>query len=172
MAAQRVLADEHTKFTILTTAPADPSAPTVTELNAGIDASCLVFADDFRWTATDSEKVGERRLCEGTAAQSNGISNYDVGFTAWRWFDSTTGAVDATADELFEAVKVKNTTLWGYVRRNGKAHDADWAADDEFALGGEVLTDTPQTDGTGFIKYRIPLSAQAMTDFGTVGAGA
>lgn len=171
MPAQRVLADEHTKFTILTAAPADPNAPTATELNAGIDASCLVFADDFRWTATDSEKVGERRLCEGTAAQSNGISNYDVGFSAWRWFDSATGAVDPTADELFEAVKVKNTTVWGYVRRSGKEYSAPWATGDEFALGGEVLTDTPQSDGTGFIKYRIPLAAQSMEDFGTV-AGA
>lgn len=172
MAAVRVLADEHIKFTILTAAPADPSAPTATELNAGIDASCLVFADDFRWTATDSERVGERALCESTAAEAPGISNYDLAFTAWRYFDDTTGAPDPTADSLFQAVKEKGTELYGYVRRTGKRHDAAWASGDEIQLGGRFTTDTPQTDGTGFVKYRIPTLPQAMHDFIEVAAGA
>lgn len=169
MAAVRVLADEHIKFTVLTAEPADPAAPTATELNAGIDASCLVFADDFRWTAADSERVGERALCESTAAESPGISNYDLSFTAWRYFDSVTGAPDATADELFDAVKVKGTELWGYVRRTGKLYSAVWATGDEIQLGGRFTTDTPQTEGTGFIKYRIPTLPQAMNDFIAVG---
>ena len=172
MAVQRVLADEHIKFTILTAAPANPTAPTAAELNAGIDASCLVFADDFTWTATDSEKVGERALCEATAAESPGISNYDLGFTAWRYFDSTTGAADVAADVLFEAVKVKGTELYGYVRRTGKRHDADWATGDEIQLGGRFSTDTPQALNSGFIKYRIPCDPQAMDDFFAVAAGA
>lgn len=171
MAAVRVLADEHVKFTVLTTKPANPDAPTAAELNAGIDASCLVLADDFTWTATDSERVGERALCESTAAESPGIGNYDVGFTAWRWFDSTTGAVDATADTLFAAVKEKGTQVWAYARRTGKTYSAAWAAGDEIYLGGQVTTDTPQVpDGSGFIKYRIPLMPQAMHDFIAVAA--
>lgn len=172
MAAVRVLADEHIKFTILPDAPANPAAPTAAELNAGIDASCLVFADDFRWTATDSERVGERALCESTAAESPGLSNYDLGFTAWRYFDETTGAPDMTADELFQACKEKGTELHGYVRRTGKRHDAVWATGDEIQLGGRFTTDTPQTDGTGFTKYRIPTLPQAMHDFIAVAAGA
>ena len=36
--AVKSLADGRTKLAILSTAPADPSAPTVTELTAGIDA--------------------------------------------------------------------------------------------------------------------------------------
>jgi hypothetical protein len=172
MPAVRVLADEHIKFTILTTAPEDEAAPTAAELNAGIDASCLVFADDFRWTPTDSERVGERALCESTAAEAPGLSNYDLAFTAWRYFDSVTGAPDMTADELFQAVKVKGTELWGYVRRTGKLHSAVWATGDEIQLGGRFTTDTPQTDGTGFVKYRIPTLPQAMHDFIAVDAGA
>ena len=169
MAAVRVLADEHIKLTMLTAAPADELDPTPTELNAGTDVQCFVFADNFRWTAADSEKVGERALCEATAAESPGIGNYDLAITAWRYFDSTTGAVDAAADSLFQAVKVKGTELWFYARRTGKAHDAAWAAGDEIQLGGRVATDTPQaTDNTGFIKYAIPLSAQAMVDFHNV----
>lgn len=168
MAARRVLADEHIKFTILTTAPAD-LYPTAAELNAGIDASCLVFADDFTWTAADSEAIGERALCEATAATSPGISNYSLGFTAWRYFDETTGQPDPTADALFQAVKVKGTELWGYTRRTGQPYSDDWADGDECQLGGRFITDTPQTVDGGLIKYRIPTMPQAMDDFFEVG---
>lgn len=169
----RVLADEHIKLTVLTTKPADVTAPTATELNAGIDASCLVFADDYTWTATDSERIGERAICEGSASESPGIGNYDLGVTAWRWFDPETGEIDAAADELFAALKEKGTTVWAYERRTGKEHSEDWAAADEIHLGGEVTTDTPQvTENTGFIKYRIPLMSGRMVDFGEVAAGA
>lgn len=173
MPAQRVLADEHIKFTILLTAPANPLAPTPAELNAvgAIDASCLVFADDFTWGATDSEQVGERALCESTAATSPGIANYDLGFTAWRYFDSTTGAPDVTADKLFQAVKVKGTELYGYVRRTGKIHSAAWAATDEIQCGGRFSVDTPQPVQGGYVKYRIPCQAQSMDDFFPVAAG-
>lgn len=173
MPADRVLADEHITLTILTTKPANPLLPTAAELNAvgAINASCLVFADDFAWTATDSERVGERALCETSTSESPGVGNYDLSLTAWRYFDTATGAVDVTADKLFQAVKVKGTRLWGYVRRSGKRYDAAWAATDEFQLGGEIVTDTPQApDNSGYIKYKIPLLAQRMKDFGTVAA--
>lgn len=168
----RVLADERIKLTFLTTQPADVLAPTATELNAGIDASCLVFADDYTWTATDSERIGERALCEGSASESPGIGNYDLGVTAWRWFDPETGEVDAEADVLFEALKRKGVTLWAYERRTGKKHDEDWETGDEIHLGGAVTTDTPQaTENTGFIKYRSVLLSGRMVDFGEVAAG-
>lgn len=167
----RVLADEHVKLSILTTKPADPAAPTAAELNAGIDASCLVLADDFTWTAADSERVGERALCEGSASESPGVGNYTIGLTAWRYYDEATGAIDPSADELFAALKEKGTTAWGYVRRSGKEHTEAWAAADEIPLGGEFVTDTPQVpDGGGFIKYRIPLLPQRMHDFIAVAA--
>jgi anion-transporting ArsA/GET3 family ATPase len=38
MAFARSLAEGHRKVAVLTTAPANPLAPTTTELNAGIDA--------------------------------------------------------------------------------------------------------------------------------------
>lgn len=169
----RVLADEHIKLTFLTEKPADVLAPTATELNGGIDASCLVFADDYSWTAADSERVGERAICEGSASESPGIGNYDLSVTAWRWYDPETGAVDAAADELFEALKVKGTQVWAYERRSGQSHTEDWVGGDEIHLGGAVTTDTPQVpENTGFIKYKIPLMSGQMVDFGTVGTGA
>src|SRR5699024_392786 len=109
--AVKVLADGKIKFTILTTAPADELAPTATELNAGIDASCLVLMENFSWTAADSDRVNEPALCATTNAEAPGRGNSNLAMQAWRWYDPETGAVDAAADELFEAVKVKGTTL-------------------------------------------------------------
>jgi hypothetical protein len=173
MAAVRVLAAEHTKFTILTAAPADPAAPTAAELNAGIDVSCKVFADDFKWTASDSDTVGERALCERTASEGVGLANYDLGFTYWRYFDETTGAPDPTEDALHTAVKDAGTELYGYVRRTGKAYSDAWAAADEIALGGSfTVGSAPQfvADDGGFTKYRVQCLKGAMQDFIAVGA--
>lgn len=170
----RSLADGRTKFTILTTKPANPAAPTATELNAGIDASCNILASDFTWGAGDSDKVAEKALCTINNANALGASNFTAGVTPFRYFNSSTGAVDPTADSVFAALKVKGTTLWGYARRTGKLASAAWAASDEIFLGMEVLTDEPQPPGDlgGYTKYRVPMEPQDAWPFITVAAGA
>ena len=157
----RVLADGKTKFTILTTRPADPKAPTAAELNAGIDLSQRVLASDFNWSATDSDKIGEKALAESGNSNAIGASNYTTGITLWRYFDEESGSVDAEEDAGFTATRAKGTTVWGYARETAKDPDEEWASGDDIYLGGEVLTDTPQRlDGSGFIKRRIPLEMQ------------
>jgi len=161
----RVLADGKTKFTILTVAPKNPAAPTAAELNAGIDLSCDILTSDFNWSATGSETIDEKALCAKGNATTFGASNYDTGFTLWRLFDEATGAADVEAEDGWAAVKNKGTTIWGYARETGKDSTEPWEAGDEIYLGGEVVTDLPQrTEGTGFIKRRIPLGAQRMYD--------
>jgi hypothetical protein len=156
----RVLADGKTKFSILTTKPANPAAPTAAELNAGIQLSDYVLTSDFTFGAVDSDKVAEKALGASGNANAIGASNYQVGFTLWRKF-LTAGGFD-TADETgWAALKVKGTTVWAYARQMDKLASAVWAATDEIYLGAEFTTDTPQrTDGTGFIKYRIPGEVQ------------
>jgi hypothetical protein len=157
----KTLADGKTKFTILTTKPADPAAPTVTELAAGIDASGKILYSDFTWSAADSDTVDEKPLNTKGNAKALGASNWEGSITAFRYFDGTTGAVDTTADTLFAAIKAKGTTLWCYARETGKDADAAWAATDEIYLGGEVQTDTPHKgDGTGYIKRKVKLIFQ------------
>lgn len=166
----RVLADGKTKFTILTTEPANPDAPTAAELNAGIDLSCKVVASDFNWSATDSEKVNEPALCDDANANSFGKSNYQVGFSLWREYLEAGGA-DPTADAGFEAVKVKGTTLWGYARLSDKKSTEVWATADEIYLGGEFAVDTPQQpQGGGWVKFRISGEMQQGYDFIEVAA--
>lgn len=155
----RVLADGKVKFTILTTAPANPDAPTATELNAGIDLSCKVLASDFEFGPVDSETVAEPALCDEGNAEAYGRSNYAAAFTLWRYYLEA-GGVDATEDAGFEAVKVKGATLYGYVRRTDKPATDAWAAADEIAFGGEVTNDNPQPQAGGWLKYRVPMKVQ------------
>lgn len=156
------LADGHTKFTILTTEPANPEAPTAAELNAGIDASCDILASDFTWGATDSDKVAEKALCTENNANSLGASNFAAGITPFRYFDATTKNAHATDDAVFQALKVKGTELWGYARKTLKKSTEAWALDDEIYFGAHVITDEPQppSDQGGYIKYRVPMEVQ------------
>lgn len=168
----RVLADGKTKFTILTTAPANPAAPTATELNAGIDLSCDILSSDFTWGATDSDKIAEKALCDEGNANAIGASNYAGGFTLWRKF-LTAGGFDDANETGWAAVKEKGATLFGYARQMDKESTAAWVAADEIYLGAEFITDTPQrTDGTGFIKFRCPVEIQRGYPFIEVAAGA
>lgn len=158
------LADGHVKIAILTTQPANPEAPTLAELNAGINAACRILASDWTWTATDSDKVNEKAVCDVNNVNALGASNFSTGMTIFRYFNAGTGVADPTEDSLFTATKAKGTRLWIYVRETGKLETAAWAANDEISLGGEVITDTvqnPQNAG-GYIKRRVPLEPQAM----------
>lgn len=170
----RSLADGHLKWTILTTKPVNPAAPTAAELNAGIDASCNVMKSDFAWGATDSDKVAEGALCEVANSNSLGASNYAAGVTVFRYY-----AVDGTSDadgedKAYQAMKTKGTTLWGYARETGKFSTDPWAANDEIYLGAEFITDQPQppSDRGGFQKRRIPLEIQRGYEQIEVAAGA
>jgi hypothetical protein len=168
----RVLADGHIKFTILTTAPANPAAPTITELNAGLDLSCKVLTEGFSWGATDSDKVAEKALCDIANANSLGASNYALGFTIFRYY-LVAGGVDTTADAGFAAVKVKGTTLWGYTRKSSKFATDAWAAADEIPLGAEFAVDSLQDPGGGgWIKYRVPCENQRAYPWIAAAAGA
>jgi hypothetical protein len=170
----RSLADGKTKFSILTTAPANPAAPTITELNAGIQAAANILASDFTWGATDSDTVAERSLADKNNVNALAASNYTAGVTAFRYFDDTTGAPDPTEDTLFAALQEKGTELWCYARRTGKDAGDAWAATDEIFLGAMVITDEPQppSDLGGYIKFRVPMQVQAAYPFIAAGAGA
>lgn len=157
----RSLASEGIKFTILTTKPADPAAPTATELNAGIDASCKVSRENFSWTPADSDTVDDPELCSTSKAVAPSYDNYNLSMQVYRyWLDE--GGVDPTADALFAAIKDKGTTLWGYTRHTAQPYSDDWAAGDPIDLGAEFWTDWPQDPyGGGWLKYRVPVHANA-----------
>lgn len=153
------LADGHTKVALLSTKPADPKAPTLAELNAGIDASCRISSSDYNVAFAASETVDEKELCVEGAAVAFGPSNATIEFTPFRYFTDM-GQPEPTeeaevGDSVFQATKVKGTRLWIYQRETSKKSTDPWAAEDE-CEGFEFLTDNPQqVDRTGYIKKRI-----------------
>lgn len=154
------LEDGHIKFTILTEEPDDVENPTVTELNAGIQAECSILNSDFSWTATDSDKNPEKPLCQENNSNSLGASNYTGAITVFRLFDETDAGKADVADLAWAAIKTKGTDLWCYARRTGKDAKLTWVALDEIYLGGHVITDTPAVVQGGFIKSRVVLEFQ------------
>jgi hypothetical protein len=163
------LADARTRLAILTTKPADLAAPTVTELNAGIDASCRILKSDYRLSPTASDTVGDAELCAEGNAVTFGASNYEGSVTPF-WYLDEDGKSDVTDDVVYQALKEKGTELW-FVEREGPRYDAAWAAGDVVEVY-EVITDNPQkpSDRAGYIKRVVPLGVQNAELSGVVAA--
>ena len=167
----RSLADGKLKFSILTTAPANPAAPTVTELNAGLDASPYVLTSDFNWTNAESATFDEKPLSQKGQAQTLGMSMYTLAATIFREY-APEGGVSTEDDATFQALKAKGTTVWGYARETDKDATEPWAETDECYLGGEVQTDAPARVGNeGSIKRRVIFLPQSMHEDITVAVG-
>lgn len=170
------LADGHTRVAILSAKPADPLHPTVTELEAGIDASCRINSADYNVTPTASETVEEKELCVEGNAVAFGPSNATIEFTPFRYFGADGSAEESEADEVgdavFQATKVKGTRLWIYQRETAKKAVDAWEAGDEVD-GFEFITDNPQqVDRTGYVKRKVTGAYQDMWVNGEVaGAG-
>lgn len=161
MAGVKTLADGRTKLAILTTAPAAATGiPTVTELTAGTDASCLVAKNGTRVSATGSDVVNDPALCSDTNSPAYGASNYEGTIAPFWLLDATDGSYTAGDNAAYEALKEKGTEAW-LVFRDGPAYDDAWAAADVVDVF-HVITDNPQrpTETGAYIKRNIPLGVQ------------
>jgi ABC-type taurine transport system substrate-binding protein len=116
----------------------------------------------------DSDKVAEKSLADINNVNALGASNAQAG-TIFRYYDTSTGAPDATGDALFTATKTKGTTVYVYERESGKVATAAWATGD-IALGMQTLTDEVQkpADTGGYIKRRVPMEPQTVYGLVTV----
>lgn len=155
------LADGHTKLAVLATAPADPEALTLTELNAGLDASCRIAKNGYALGATASETFADPALCEDVNSTTWGASNFESSIPVFRYYDDTTQEIDAAGDEVYQALKTKGTEVWLVERETLKKSTDPWAAGDTVNVY-RVLLDNPQkpSDRTGYIKNVIAPAVQ------------
>ncbi|MNI96850.1 hypothetical protein D3C73_1553850 [compost metagenome] len=74
------------------------------------------------------------------------------------------GGPDTVAgDKAYEAVRVRGTTVWIYLRESDKDSTEPWEAGDIIDLGGEVVSDAPmRVNNDGNIKRRIEFLPQKM----------
>jgi len=155
----KTLADARTRLAILTTKPASLTSITVTELTAGIDASCRILKSDYRLSPTASDTVADTELCSEGNAVTFGASNYEGSVTPF-WYLDEDGQSETTEDVVYQALKEKGTELW-FVEREGPRYDEPFAAGDAIEVY-EVVTDNPQkpSDRAGYIKRVVPLGVQ------------
>lgn len=172
----RHLATGKRKVTILSTKPANLAAPTVDELEAGIDASCRIVAGTFTLGPAASETVAEGSLCDEVIEEVFTNAKAEGSFTIFREFTAgkaTTAAEDTEdgiGDSVYQALKARGTRVWIATRFTDKKSVAPWVAGDEVAVY-EATTDFPRTgEGDGYIKAEVSLSVSKFEHDGIVAA--
>lgn len=153
-----MLADKNRALFRLDAEPADIFKPTVAELKASIQCADRTFLSGSYLRATNSETFKEAFM-NGDPNAGFGESNYEGSLSVARFYGAD-GKPDATADALFDAVRVKGTvSVWA--ERRGCAWDAEIAADQEFSIF-VAMNDNPQTpqEASGYDKVTSTLAIQ------------
>lgn len=133
------------------------AAPTVAQLNAGTDITCLVVAT-YEVRPDGSETTNERAVCETANVVAPTIQNFMGTLPLFRQFDGTTGAPETDDGlNLFEFGEVG----W-FVRRIGTPYTTAWTVGDQVETY-LFMVDTPQPaggSGEGYLKLTVPLLPQ------------
>lgn len=152
----KMLSDGNHKLTwVASGGIADVSAPTVAELNAGLDISCLVTANDYALGSTGDNEINDPALCSEANSTAPGRTNYQAGMNFFRF-------TTEPEDEAWATFTDKG--IEGFlVERVGTRYTIGFAAADEVAVYG-VITGTPQkmapaADG-GYEKFRMMFHVQ------------
>ena len=156
-------AEGREKWMLLSAPPANPDAVTLTEANAGIDASCAISSADSRISAAASATFSDPAICDEIAVTEFGQSNYEGTIAPFRYWDeegaSEVGSEGQIRDEVFQALKERDTELYVLIRDTSKRSREPLATGDEYELY-EVTTDNPQRPSSreGHQKRLVPLA--------------
>lgn len=170
-------AEGREKWILLSAPPANPEAVTLAEATAGIDASCRISAADSRISAAASATFSDPAICDEIAVTEFGQSNFEGNIAPFRYFDAQgqpeTGTADAEiGDEVYQALKERDTELYILLRETSKRSREALAAGDEYELY-QVVTDNPQRPSSreGYQKRIVPLAIRNAWQ-GAIGASA
>lgn len=169
----RTYADTHSKLVFLLGYTGPLQGIPANILNEGIDGSCRTTKAGTRFSATDSAtETGDAALCDEGSPETLGDSAYEARAEIFRYFDEANpGIADVEADELFQVLQVKGTTVTAVHRQTGKKYDVPFEEEDEYSAF-RVETDNwqGQADMTGYIKRTVPMRVQQAELNGKVGA--
>jgi len=170
------LADGRIKLSIMSVKPANPLSPTVTELEAGIDAAMRILSSDFKLGPTASDTVDEKPVGAEGNVKVLTTSNYEGNLTPFRYFDGTgkaeTGTGGEIGDNVFQALKVKGSRVWIAKRFTSKKSTDAWASGDEVEVYEVVTDNAVAAEATGYIKFNTPVTVEDAWLNGTVATGA
>lgn len=151
---------------------ADYHEPTVAEITAGKDISCLITAADFALGATGDDSISDPAYCASSNSTAPGRTNYEAAMNFFRFKN----ALDDTAWTTFTAKNLNGYLVEriGQIEDGEKAHEVPIAALDEVRVF-QVITNTPQVlapSGAGYEKFRQVFSVQDLVDERAVVAAA
>ena len=162
MAGVRLLADKGTTAWLLPALPEDPENPTVEEVNAGQDISCVVAAD-FNIGAGAPTTTEDGALCEGANRQVPTAATHEATINAIRFYNPETRQVDVESDFFFQAVKEFGSEVVVAVRDGGKdpRKFPEAVAGDEISVYSLISGGAGRAaDRTGYQKRLIHVTVQ------------
>lgn len=133
---------------------ANPEAPTLLELNAGLNISCAIVTG-YTLNFTDSDTSDAKTICDAANVQTRGFSNYEASLSFFRDAIGDAPTVFTTARNLFKG----NERVTGWlVSRQGKVSTEAYAAGDVISLF-KVTSDFGRSeagDAGGEIQFTVP----------------
>jgi hypothetical protein len=139
----------------------DVSAPTVAQLNGGVDITCITVST-YEVRADASDTTNERAVCETANVVAPTIKNYMGNLVLFRLINAST-----FVPETNDPINVFEFGVVGwFVRRLGSAFDVAWAANDQVEVY-KFMSDVPQIQGgtgEGYLKATVPLLQQGTFD--------
>lgn len=152
----RLLAEQRERWVILDEKPADPEAPTVAELTAGVRAECF-FTTNTRLSATGSQTVNEASLCDSASAQRPSTRQWEGSLEVFRDLDPATGLPVAGGEAIFDALNAYGEKVW-LTRLRGPMY-TEAIASGQPQTTFEVVLDAAQdpSDRSGSFKAVFPV---------------
>lgn len=140
---------------------ADYTAPTATELNAGLDLSRAIAWDGFEIGAQDSSDIDDAAITDEGNAVEAGFDQFGATIPLFYPGNMT----DPSSDYVlaYEAFKTQNVNGWLYVRILGGLHTADFA-DGQWVSGYRVVSDYTMhdTEGEDSVKFIVEFLPQGL----------
>lgn len=139
---------------------ADIKNPTVAEINAGTNITCLITAANYQFGITGNAVISDPELCSKIDTSVPGIATAEVAFDAFRFKD----LVDDVLWGMLDGAGIATH----FVERRGQILDtedqetAPAKAGDVVSVASVITHDQiPQSPATvGYEKYRQPTSIQ------------
>ena len=141
----KTLADARTRLIILLTKPANPRSILLSELTAGIDASCKILKSDYRLSPTASDTVTDAELCAEGNAVTFGASNYEGSISPFIYLDDT-GKSDTAA--FLDEVSVPSLIVMG-----SKDPDFPDPVEEARSLASRINAETMIVAGAGHYPH-------------------
>lgn len=132
-------------------------APTLAELNAGRDLTCIMVST-YEVRMDTSDTTSERAVCEDANTDAPTMKNYMGRLELFRQWDPSLEVWETS--DLLQWLDYKDVGY--FVRRAGLSYDAAYAAGQRIEVYKFMADEAqiPSGSGTGYLKATVPLLKQ------------